>query len=131
MSDSYSLIYPIGLKPKPDKYEMAVAEVCAKYFQSNIMFVIRGNHTTPDIQVVKTKQFWEIKNLIGKGKHMIENNLRKASKQSRNVIVSLLKSPKITGEQAERRIRYILKTTNIHLNHVLLITKNGKIIDIQ
>lgn len=127
----YNLIIPIGLKPEPDKYEKAVARLCAEKFQSDILFVKRGVATTPDIQVVRTGQFWEIKNIRGNGKHMIENNLRRASHQSQNVIVSLLKSPKISALQAESRIRYVLRTTNIHLQHVILITKDEKVIDIK
>ncbi len=127
----YNLIIPIGLKPEPDKYEKAVARLCAEKFQSDILFVKRGVATTPDIQVVRTGQFWEIKNIRGNGKHMVENNLRRASHQSQNVIVSLLKSPKISALQAKSRIRYVLRTTNIHLQHVILITKDEKVIDIK
>ena len=128
---NYRLITPIDLRPQPDKYERAVARLCAEKFQSDILFVKRGISTTPDIQVVATGQFWEIKNIQGKGRHMIENNLRKASKQSTNVIVSLLKNPKITAQQAESRIRYVLRTSNIQLKHVKLVSRSGAMIDIK
>lgn len=78
------------MKPRPDKYEERVAELCAEYFKSDVAFVMRGSQTTPDIQVLKTRTYWEIKSIKGKGRHMIENNLRRASKQSKNVIISLL-----------------------------------------
>lgn len=57
----YNLIIPIGLKPEPDKYEKAVARLCAEKFQSDILFVKRGVATTPDIQVVRTGQFGRLK----------------------------------------------------------------------
>ena len=128
---NYHLLIPINLKPQPDEYERTVARLCAEKFQSDILFMKRGISTTPDIQVISTGQFWEIKNIKGKGRHMIENNLRKASKQSNNVIISLLKSPKITATQAESRIRYVLKSSNIQLKRVKLVTKDRTIIDIK
>ncbi len=128
---NYHFIIPINLKPQPNKYEKVVAKLCAEKFQSDILFIKQGISTTPDIQVIKTKQFWEIKNIKGNGKHTIEDNLRRASHQSQNVIISLLKSPNITTRQVESRIRYVLKTSNLQIKHVILITKDEKAIDIK
>ncbi len=126
----YNLIIPIGLKPEPDKYEKAVARLCAEKFQSDILFVKRGVATTPDIQVVRTGQFWEIKNIKGNGRHTIEDNLRKASKQSSNVIITLLATSKLDSRRVAQRIGFILNTKRMPLKHVLLITKSDRIIDI-
>jgi len=131
MRKDYKIIRPVGLRPKPDKYEERVAEICADYFNSNIEFVLRDNHTTPDIRVVRTRQSWEIKNIKGGGRHMIENNLRRASKQSRNVIISLLKGPKMSDRRVEAQVRHTLKTANVRLDHVLLITRDEKVIDVK
>ncbi len=114
----------------PDEFEETVAELCAEHFQSDIEFIVRNRHTTPDIKVVKTRQSWEIKNIRGYSKHTIEDNLRKANKQADNIIVSLLRSSRMDATRAEARIRYMLKATNVKFRHVLLITKDRKIIDI-
>ena len=127
---NYHLITPIDLRPQPDEYERTVARLCAEKFQSDILFVKRGISTTPDIQVVITGQFWEIKNIRGKGKHTIEDNLREASHQSKNLIISLLKPSKLDASRVELRIRYILRTTSVRLKHVILVTKDEKMIDI-
>lgn len=131
MSKNFNIIRPVGLKPKPDKYEERVAELLAEKFQSDIAFVLRGTRTTPDILVVKTGEYWKIKNIRGSGKHAIEDNLRKASKQSKNVIISLLKPSELTAARVQSRVQHLLKTTNIKLNRVLLVTRSGKIIDIK
>ena len=131
MAETYNIIRPVGLKPLPDKYEEKVAELCAKWFCSDIAFVLRSGHTTPDIKVLKTDQFWEIKNIKSDGKHAIEDNLRKANKQANNIIISLLRSPDKDYSRVESRIRYILKSTNVKFAGVLLATKTGKIIDIK
>lgn len=128
---TFRIIRPVGLKPLPDKYEEKIAELCANYFQSDITFVLRGNHTTPDIQVMKTGQFWEIKNIKSNGKHAIEDNLRKASKQSDRIIISLLRCSKADATQAESRICHILKTKRMPISRALLVLKTGEIIDIK
>ena len=131
MTETYNIIRPVGLKPAPDKYEEKVAELCAKWFRSDIAFVLRSGHTTTDIKVLKTGQFWEIKNIKGCGNHTIEDNLRKASKQSQNVIISLLASKKMSSKQAKNRISYVLGTKRMPIKKVLLITKNEQVIDIK
>ena len=127
----FHVIHPVGLRPMPDKNEELVAELCAVYFHSDVTFVLRGTNTTPDIKVLRTRQFWEIKNIRGASKHTVEDNLRKASRQSTNVIVSLLANSKLSSKQAENRIRHILKTQRMPLKRVLLITRSCQIIDIK
>lgn len=126
----YSIIIPSGLKPRPDKYELSVAEACTKWFGSDIQFVPRSNKTTPDIVVLATHQDWEIKNIRGNSKYTIEDNLRKASRQSEYVIVSLLKPTKMTPAQALARIKFFLANDKRNrLKGVLLLTKQGTVID--
>lgn len=131
MASQFKIIRPTNLKPIPSLHEEKVAAICAKWFRSDISFVRRSAHTTPDIFVARRKQYWEIKNIKGSGNHTIEDNLRKASKQSENIIISLLASPRMDARVAESRIKYILKTKRMLIKHVLLITKDEKVIDIQ
>ncbi len=130
MKKTYHIIRPAGLKPKPDQYEERVAEICAEYFQSDIIFLQPGNKPTPDFKVAVTNQCWETKNIRGNSKYTIEDNLRKAEKQSPNVIISLLKPTSMRPEQALSKIKFFLSHKNTKIKHLLLITKSGKIIDI-
>lgn len=126
----FRIIRPVGLRPIPNEFEETIAELCAEYFHSDVEYVIRNNHTTPDIKVIKTRQYWEIKNICGSGKHTIEDNLRKASKQSPNVIISLLRSSADT-QRTIMKIKNILKTKRMPIKRVLLVTKLKTIIDIK
>lgn len=127
-NSQFRVIIPTNLKPHPDRYEEKVARILAQKFQSDIAFIERSNIHTPDIQVLSTCQFWEIKNIEGNSKKTIEDNLRKASKQADNVVISLLRS-KMTPEQAESRIQYYLEHARANIKQVFLITKKGKVID--
>ncbi len=46
-------------------------------FQSDVLFVVCSSLHTPDIQIVKTGDYWEIKNVKGNGKNTIEDNLKR------------------------------------------------------
>lgn len=128
MKEQCQVIIPINVKPHPDKFEEMVARVLAEKFQSNVMFIARGSNHTPDIQIVDTAEYWEIKNIRGNSKKTIEDNLRKASKQANNVVISLLRS-KMTSSQASSRINYYLNHAHGNIKHVILVTKKGKTID--
>lgn len=123
----YSLIIPTDLKPKPTNDEMLVAEMLSDFFQSNIKFVARGVSHTPDIFVVRVRQYWEIKNIRGNGPKTIENILRTAQYQSENIVISLARS-KMTQVQAAGRIRQCLKRNHIGAKRILLISKSRRIL---
>lgn len=125
----FSVIIPIDLRPYPDPYEEIVARVLAHKFQSDMLFVpAKGSLHTPDLQVVRTGEFWEIKNIRGNGKNTIEDNLKKAALQSNNVVISLLRT-KMTSAQAAARIQYFLSRPHRGIRKVVLVTKSGKTID--
>ncbi len=129
VKDQFKVIIPVDIKPYPDNYEEMVARILARKFQSDILFVQpTGSLHTPDLQVMKTREFWEVKNIRGNGKNTIEDNLKRAAKQSRNVVISLLRS-KMPYTQAVARIRYFLSRPHGNIKQVLLITKSGKVID--
>lgn len=124
----FRVIIPADVKPHPDRYEEEVARLLATRFRSDIAFVARGIGHTPDVQVLKTKQFWEIKNIRGNSKKTIEDNLRKAAKQSDFVVISLLRT-QMSPMQAKARIEYYLAHARANIKHVILITKKGKCLD--
>lgn len=129
VKDQFKVITPIDMKPYPDSYEERVARILARRFQSDMMFVPpSGSLHTPDLQVIKTGEFWEIKNIRGNGKNTIEDNLKKAAKQSKNVVISLFRT-KMTQAQAAARIRYFLSRPHGNIKNVVLIAKNDKTID--
>lgn len=127
-TNQFNVLIPITVKPHPDKYEEKVARILAQKFQSDILFVPRRANRTPDIQIVRTKQYWEIKNIRGNSKKTIEDNLRKAAKQSDRVVISLLRT-KMTATQASSRIKHYLSQARGNIKHVILITKKDKCID--
>lgn len=82
----YKVIVETGIIDRPQDHEMKAALIAANdYFNSDIIFLRQSTHSTPDIDVNGKK--WEIKSPLGNDKKTIENNLRAARKQSKNLIV--------------------------------------------
>lgn len=126
----FQVIIPISVAPHPDRYEEKIARILAQEFQSDVLFMARGSQYTPDIQVVRTKQYWEIKNIRGDSKKTIEDNLRKASKQADRVVISLLRTT-MTPARAMVRVRFYLTHARSNIKQVILVTKTGKCIYFQ
>ena len=114
------------LNTPPDKSEFAVAKYFAE-LGKDIVFIppsaIPGQHR-PDILMDGVE--WEIKCPEGNSKRTIENNMRKALLQSRNVIfdlrhIQLSEKEGLSKLEKEYRI-------NSQLRKLYIIRKNGDLI---
>jgi hypothetical protein len=123
----YRVIVKTDLVDVPKEHELSAAVILAYHFQTDVVFLRPETKKTPDIEVNGTK--WEIKSPRGKGKKTIDNNLRAAHKQSRDVVLDLRRS-KLHQNKASSRINYYLSAGPHHIKHLKIITKTQKIIDI-
>ncbi len=71
---------------------------------------------------------WELKCLKGSGKYVIANLIKKALRQSENIVVDLRRS-KIPETKCIRELNKIFSERK-KLKQLLVITKNEKVIDI-
>lgn len=114
------------MKPRPRQHEIEIAEILAKHFKTNIEFIPASNRNTADFLIDGV--LWELKSPQGKGKNNIQRQLKYASKQSKNIIISANRSKlhinKIRGELAIQ----FQKTRS--LKRLLLIDKAKKVIEI-
>lgn len=99
----------------------------AHHFKTDVTFLRPETKRTPDIDVNGTK--WEIKSPTGSGKKTIDNNLRAAHKQSRNVVLDLRRA-KLHQSKAVARINYYLSAGPHKIKHLKIITETQRIIDI-
>jgi hypothetical protein len=123
----YNVIVQTDLVDVPKDHELSAAFILAYHFKTDVIFLRPERRKTPDIDVNGTK--WEIKSPRGNGKKTIDNNLRAAHKQSRNVILDLRRS-KLHQNKATARINYYLSAGSHKIKHLKVITKTQKIIDI-
>jgi len=123
----YKIIIEAAFSDSPKSHEFAAAIVISEHFKSDVIFIRPGNFRTPDFDVSGTK--WELKSPMGSSARTIENNMRAARKQSKNLIVDLSRV-KIHQQRAVARINFFLSKPN-QFNRVLVITKTKKIIEIR
>lgn len=118
-----SVIIPYGVTLEP--HELEVAQILAKN-GSDVEFIPVRIIPTPDI--IYEGREWEIKSPIGGSSRTLENNLRLALRQSPNIILDLRR---IKSSEANC-LRELRRQTQriIRIKKLLVITKQGKIVDI-
>lgn len=128
MTKKYQVRISGEIKPYPAEYEISAAMLIAEYFKSDVIFIKRSkNSKTADFQI--NNKIWELKSPIGDGKRTIQNNLRKADKQSSNIILDLRRC-RMHSTQAMSRVKFELFRAN-KINHLVVIQKNKNIIALK
>lgn len=123
-----NIIIPGGLN-QPEPHEYATANVFARSGM-DVEFIkpsrLKGSRT-PDVKIGGI--MWEMKSPMGKSKKTVANALRRAIKQSGNVIIDahLLK---LSDEEVEKELLRNVPLTR-SLKRLKLITKTDRIIDIK
>jgi len=123
----HKVIVKTDLVDAPKDHELSAALILANHFKTDVIFLRPERKKTPDIDVSGTK--WEIKSPTGDGKRTIDNNLRAAHKQSRNIVLDL-RHAKLHQNKAIARIKYYLSAGPHKIKRLKIITKTLKIIDI-
>lgn len=123
----YKVIVQTDVLDVPRDHELSAALILANYFRADVMFLRPERKKTPDIDVDGVK--WEIKSPTGNGKKTIDNNLRAAHRQSRNVVLDLRRA-KLHQSKAIARVNHYLAAGPHKIQHLKVITKTQKVIDI-
>lgn len=107
-------------------HEQNVARTLVKTGE-DVQFLPTSIHHTADIAFRGLE--WEIKSPIGNSSRTIENNLRNALKQSRNVIINLGRI-KQSEDKCIKEIRRQAKLLH-QIKRIIIITKNNQIIELS
>jgi len=127
-ADKAKVIIAKDIKPQPEPHEVEVAEILAKELNCEVRFIKRRTGykaNTPDIEMLGVE--WEIKSPLGDSqKHTIQDQMRRASKQSRNVIIDG-RNTKLSDAYIQKVLKQQL---NVHkdIKRLLFITKAEKVI---
>ncbi len=117
------VVIPTSVNPRPERFEIEAASIVAEYFGADAKFIARATGKTPDIIVGRIE--WEIKSPLGSGKHVIENQVKRASKQSLNVIIDARRC-KLHIAKVRSQLKYSVGFRT-RLKRVLLINKRGEV----
>lgn len=112
------------------KKEKEVAEWVANTFGKHVELIPRINNPegikTPDYLVDGVK--FDLKEITGNGKNVIDGNLRKVKKQSENIIFDVTESS-LSIEEVLKQLNHVYQINRRGLK-VAVVKKNEKIIDI-
>ena len=109
-------------------HEMNVILLLLNYFNADITCIHPGAGKTPDLRIKGIE--WEIKSPQGNGVRTIENILKKATRQSSNIILDFSRI-KMNDNQALSRTKYYLRNNKHGIKRLIVLTKNHKIIDFR
>ncbi len=115
----YKIVVEATISDPPKSHEFTAATIMAEHFKSDVAFVRPANYRTPDIEANSIR--WELKSPMGSSARTIENNMRTARKQSKNLIMDLSRI-KLHQRRALSRINFFLSKPN-QFKKVLVITK--------
>lgn len=116
-----------GVKPK--KHERYTAEYLVLY-GFNVVFIVPSNaYKTKNADFLLNGSIWETKSPTGDGKNNIKRQFDDASKQADKLVLDLRRT-KLPAEKAERQAKSHFQGV-MNLKRLLLITKDGKVLDIR
>ena len=121
------IIIPTNINPRPERFEIEAASIVAEYFGADAEFIVRDTAKTPDVTINGTD--WEIKSPLGKSKHTIETQLKRASKQASHVVIDARRCKlHIAKIRSQLRHHGAIKT---HIKKIILITKAEAVEEIK
>jgi len=124
----YEVIVDTSVADRPKDHEMKAALIVANsYFRSNVVFLRPEIYKTPDLEINAIR--WELKSPLGQGKKTIENNMRAARRQSKNLIIDFSRM-KLHQTKAIANIRFYIQQYPRQFEHIIVITKDGRVIEI-
>ena len=127
MNSNHKVIINTPAKDRPRSSELSAAFVLAEYFKCDIIFLRPVSLKSPDFKIKDAT--WELKSPTGKSKNTIANNFKYARKQSKNIIFDLRRC-KLNERNAIIRIKKVVKSRRKKNGRVLVISKDGKVLDI-
>ncbi|MGB3023368.1 MAG: hypothetical protein WBB39_01040 [Candidatus Saccharimonadales bacterium] len=120
---SQRIIIPTNINPRPERFEIEAASIVAEYFGADATFIVRDTNRTPDCEIDGVE--WEIKSPLGRGKHVIEDQIKRASKQSLYIVIDVRRC-KLHIAKIRSQMKYNVELRK-HLKRVLLINKHEMI----
>ena len=115
---------------EPSDREKEVAKILGKAFGGQVNIIPRINNPasikTPDY-IINNERF-DLKEITGKGKYVIEGNLRKKKNQANNFIIDVTNT-KMDSKEIERQIKSIYISKRFMWIDKIFVIKENKIIN--
>jgi len=124
------VIIPGSHPNPPEPHEVNVALVLANHYRTTVEFLIPvDDYKRKSADIVMLDVEWEMKCPTGNSKSTIGAQFRRASKQSRHIIIDT-RLTKLKYEEIEKQVHVEIKK-RVSIKKVILINKFGEIVEIR
>ena len=128
--NSGKVIIPNGHPNPPTPHEMDVALVLSRHYQNTVEFIVPiDDYKRKSADILMQGVVWEIKCPTGASKSTIRNQFRRASKQSKCIIIDVRRT-KLEYHIVEKSVLFEIKERP-YIKKVILIDIFEKVIEIQ
>lgn len=116
---------------KPPEREREVAKILGKAYGGQVNIIPRINNPAgiKTLDYIINNEKFDLKEITGKGKYVIEGNLRKKKNQANNFIIDIT-STKMNYKEIERQIKSIYISKRFTWIDKIFIIKENKIINV-
>ena len=129
-TDSGQVIIPKNHPNPPLPHEIETAQILARHYKTAVQFLIPvDDFKRPTADIVMNGVGWELKCPEGSSKFTIQHQFRRASKQSKNIIIDTRRT-KLDYETIVNRVQHeLLKRP--YIRKIILIDKSEKIVELK
>ena len=121
------VIIPLGHPNPPEQHEIDAAMILASHYNTKVEFIVPvDDYLRKSADLIMSGVEWEMKSPIGYSKATIENQFRRASKQSKNMVIDTRRT-KLDDKDIEKAILRETKKPSA-IKRVILINKFGEIV---
>ena len=114
----------------PEQHEIDAAYALARHFQTLVEFIVPvDDYKRKSADILMNGVVWEIKCPTGDSKSTISNQIRRASKQSTNIIIDTRRT-KLRFNDIEKRVQFGVSGKS-SVKRLILINKTGKVVEIK
>ena len=124
------VLIPAGHPNPPEQHEVDAAIILACHYQTTVKFIVPiDDYKRKSADILMLGAAWEIKCPIGDSKSTIRNQFRRASRQSKNIIIDMRRT-KLKQNNIEKEVFFQIGERP-YIKKVILIDKSEKVIEIQ
>jgi len=121
---------PVGNPSPPEPHEIDAAWILARHFQCTVEFLTPiDDYKRKTADIVMLGVAWEMKCPMGASKSTIRNQFRRASRQSKCIIIDTRRTT-LEYSSIEKEMLFQIKERP-YIRKVILINKFGKVVEIQ
>lgn len=123
------VVIPTDHPNPPEPHEVDVAYILARHYRTAVEFLVPiDDYKRRSADIVMLAVTWEIKCPTGASKSTIRNQFRRASRQSKNIIIDMRRT-KLKSKKIEKEVLFQIKERP-YIKKVILIDKSEKVLEI-